>query len=100
MSRKLKRTLSLVLALIMLCSTVAFISAAAVSDPITRTCEKCRTEQTFYYSHYDDSLNRIVECPTHGTHDAEERYQGHFYYCSVCGQFLFIRTAIVYVCLD
>ena len=100
--KKAKRILSLVLALIMICSAMGVMTFAAVGDPIDAHCTECKSQQTFLYSHYSDTLNRVVECPNHnGAHDAEERYLGHMYYCATNPEhWLFIRTDIVYICLD
>ena len=100
--KRSRRILSLVLALIMICSTMGVMAFAAVGDPINAFCTECGVQQTFLYSHYSDTINRVVECPKHnGTHDAEERYLGHMYYCAMDPtHWKFLRTDIVYICLD
>ena len=103
MLRKTKRTLSLVLALIMICSTLGVMAFAAEQGaPLTYygLCPDCRQYQQFNYSFYDDSLNRVVECPEHRDHDAEERIRGNYYTCSLCG-FIDSQDAVTYyVCLS
>lgn len=103
--KRSRRILSLVLALIMLCSTMGIMSFAAVGDSISAWCPNCNYQRTFTYLFYNESLNRIIECPNHnGTHDAEEIYCGHFYQCSAYpndkSHRIFILTDIKYACLN
>ena len=100
MLRKTKRTLSLVLALVMLCSTMGVMAFAADDESISEECPYCHANTRFDYQFYSSSFNRIVECPTHGDHDAEEWYAGNYYTCRNCGLYVSFDLKTTYVCLD
>ena len=103
MTRKMKRTLSLILALVMLCSTMgvmAFAQTRADDDFIEDTCPVCGADTQLYYYCYENTMERIVECPTHGGHDAEEWHIGAQYICRACGRIVpGPDFEITYVCL-
>lgn len=104
MIRKCKRTLSLVLALVMICSTMGVMGFAA--EPTAVINMKCSSEtckNTFRnYRHFPvEGLNRVIECPEHRDHDAEEWYRSHLYKCEMCGKIYDpgYEPDIFYVCL-
>lgn len=99
MLKKSKRALSLVLALIMICSTIG-IMAFAQERAVVLECYWCLDSERFAYSHPGEQFNRIIECPTHGNHDAEEWYVGHYYDCLECNKLVFAHTSTRYICLD
>ena len=99
MTRTVKRTLSLVLALVMICSTLGIMTFAQ-ERAVVLECYWCEDSERFAYSHAGEQFNRIVECPTHGGHDAEEWYVGQYYRCLDCGGLVFTRTSTKYICLD
>ena len=99
MSRKIKRTLSLVLALVMICSTMSFMAFAQESANLYGPCKSCRRDQNFT-RRYEDFLNRVIECPLHnGVHDTEEWYIEEIYTCDVCGWEFTYDSVIEYRCL-
>ena len=102
MLRKTKRTLSLVLTLIMICSTLGVMAFAAVSTELY-WCEVCRDEVYAYYtpeSQVEWGLDCIVECPYHLDHDAELYKAGTNCYCVQCGEKVYQYDYVKYVCLD
>ena len=105
MTRKMKRTLSLLLALVMLCSTMGIMAfAAEKSSPILMQCpsEKCNYAPRVYLLQTFEGLNRVIACPLHNElHDAEEWYTSYIYVCDACGHLydIDIDPDISYVCL-
>ncbi len=102
MLRKTKRTLSLVLALIMICSTMGVMALAAASNDAYE-CPKCPEPTRDYYEvEGAPSFNRIIECPKHDGHDAEEYYVQVYRYCSIHDVLLPDATYSyrIYICLD
>ena len=88
MSRNVKRTLSLVLALIMLCSTMGVMAFAAGTSVPCHFCEVCRDEVVCRIVE-DWQFNRVIVCERHNEqHDAEEYYVLHDHYCSNCNTLL------------
>lgn len=82
MLRKAKRTLSLVLALIMLCSTMGVMAFAAVNTyPFCPECDD--TVRDYYLVEQSRSFDRIIVCPTHDTHDAEVWRVYYKAFCSI-----------------
>ena len=104
MTRKMKRTLSLVLALVMLCSTMGVMAFAQERGIIN--CHECPVkncgETRCVEQDVDRSFNRIIECPQHGTHDAEEYYVYVNHYCAACGVLkdAYIFDRYEYECID
>ena len=104
MLRKTKRTLSLVLALIMICSAMGVMAFAQERGVMVchecpqRTCGSTQCVEKNRRSFF----NRVIECPTHGGHDAEEYYVYVDHHCANCGveKETFILKARTYVCLD
>jgi hypothetical protein len=74
--------------------------AFAQERAVVLECYWCKDSERFAYSHAGEQFNRIVECPTHGGHDAEEWYVGQYYRCLDCGGLVFTRTSTKYICLD
>ena len=103
MTRKMKRTLSLILALVMLCSTMGVMAFAAAPAMMYMQCFStvCEGAWRTYLDSPIEGLNRVIECPEHRDHDAEEWYRSHFYKCEVCGKIYDPRYEpdIFYVCL-
>ena len=102
MSRKYKRILSLVLALITICSTLGVMAFAADDESIDNYCAVCGTTTRQDYYCYENCINRIIECPKHnGEHDAEEWYIGSHYTCRSCKEIIpGPDFKITYVCLN
>ena len=101
MLRKTKRTLSLVLALIMICSTLGVMAFAAVSTELY-WCEVCRDEVYAYYtpeSQANWGLDRVIECPKHGTHDAEVYKAYTDCRCVQCNEIVYHYEYVKYICL-
>ena len=104
MTRKMKRTLSLVLALIMLCSTMGVMAFAQEQRIINchecpvSSCSETRCVNGKKYREFD----RIVECPTHGLHDAERYYVHYDHKCAACGvvKETYVFDHFEYVCLN
>ena len=97
MTRTVKRTLSLVLALIMICSTLGVMAFAA--DEL-QECGRCGRTPTSYYTVFNSrSFDRITECPTHETHDAEVYIALYDRYCSKHDVYVGWETVTVYICL-
>ena len=100
MTRKMKRTLSLILALVMLCSTMGVMAFAADDMEYEAFCSRCGEQKGLVYRFYDDSFVRMVECPLHnGLHEAEEWFRGHQYTCIDCGLYICPDGETYYVCL-
>ena len=100
MLRKAKRTLSLVLALIMICSTMGVMAFALDDDAIERRCPACGKITRLDYYCYENALERVIECPIHeGAHDAEEWHIGDHYKCRDCKAIVSFNKTITYVCL-
>ena len=103
MTRTVKRTLSLALALVMICSTLGVMTFAAEWISLAQNCysEKCGGAFRFFsFSHYEDSFNRIIECPMHGDHDAEEWYTLCWFACDTCGALDCVNSETRHVCLN
>ena len=104
MLKKSKRILSLILALVMLCSTLG-VMAFAAEKPATAYIEcpstTCKNAWRTYRYRCSEGLNRIIECPLHnGMHDAEEWYYSEYYCCEVCNRIYSpYDPEITYVCL-
>lgn len=102
MSRNVKRTLSLVLALIMICSTMG-VMAFAADDEISfdAYCFYCEAQRDFKCIGYQEMFNSIVACPLHDElHDAEEWYCGIYHVCVVCNIYkISLDFREEYVCL-
>ena len=90
MLRKTKRTLSLVLALIMICSTMGVMAFAAEDE--FHFCETCKLEvpcTACVKRHEKLSFNRVIGCPLHNElHDAEEHYVYYDHYCPHCNNLI------------
>ncbi len=102
MSRKVKRTLSLVLALMMICSAMGVMALAAVSTELY-WCEVCKDEVYAEYtleSEAEWEFDRIVECPYHSDHDAEVYKASTKCLCVNCYEEVYHYNYIKYVCLD
>lgn len=102
MSRNVKRTLSLVLALIMLCSTMGVMAFAAEASAECHFCEICKIEVSCIKKNEDRSFNRVIECPQHnGAHDAEEYYVYYDHYCPNCKNLIgsYVFDCKNYICL-
>lgn len=98
MLKKSKRALSLVLALMMICSTMGVMAFAQdVVDGLV--CPNCFEFDCLYYVRYEEQFNRVIECPNHFGHDAEEWYVGAWYDCGCCNERVFVRSHIEYRCL-
>ncbi len=83
MTRKVKRTLSLVLALMMICSTMG-VMAFAAETAVLSVCPDCE-EDLVLRKIEDWRFNRIIECPLHDkAHDAAEYYVYCIYRCENC----------------
>lgn len=99
MLKKSKRILSLVLALIMICSTMGVMSFAQERANFNKWCYECGTMRNYLLADRVETLNRIIECPTHSGHDAEKWYCDIYYECEVCS-YKYIRfTEIEYRCI-
>ncbi len=88
MSRNVKRTLSLVLALIMICSTMGVMVFAHTRANMYGPCgsDDCQGKNRHFTRCSDEYLVGIVECPLHdGAHDAEEWEIAEWYACDTCG---------------
>ncbi len=102
MLRKTKRTLSLVLALIMICSTMGVMALAAVSTELY-WCEICKDEVYAEYTPKSEAeweFDRIVECPYHSDHDAKLYIAYTDCDCVQCGETVYHYDYVKYVCLD
>ena len=102
MTRKHKRTLSLVLALMMLCSTMSVMSFAAETSAECCFCETCGKPVSCRKRHEEWSFNRVIVCVPHNEiHDTEEYYVYYDHYCPSCnnliGEYVFDRKD--YICL-
>ncbi len=83
MLRKTKRTLSLVLALIMICSTMG-VMAFAAETAAPSECPNCG-EDLVLRRIEDWQFNRVIVCPLHNEqHDAEEYYVHYILRCRNC----------------
>lgn len=98
MLKKSKRILSLVLALIMICSTLG-VMAFARDVVAGLVCPMCYEIDCLEYIRYEEQFNRVVECPDHGNHDAEEWYIGALYDCGCCKRIVFVRSFKEYRCI-
>ena len=99
MSRNVKRTLSLVLALIMLCSTMGVMAFAAEASAECHFCDACKEEVSCRKTQ-NREFNRVIECPLHdGAHDAEEYYVYCYHYCPNCNQYFGCDVYIERVCV-
>lgn len=106
MSRKYKRILSLVLALIMICSAMGVMAFAADDEhpPLDAWCTKCEggegAQRTFIFLRHEEEFNRIIDCPKHPEmHDAEEWYTRDVYVSTGCAHLLEFNQKKVYICL-
>ena len=101
--KRSRRILSLVLALIMICSTMGVMTFAVdEDDQLYAWCTNCEKQVYFNYYCYENCLERIIECPIHeGAHDAEEWHSGYHYICTgkKCGNIICPSKRITYVCL-
>ncbi len=87
MLRKTKRTLSLVLALIMICSTMGVMAFAQERASMYAPCRSdyCQGGYRHFTRYSDEYLVRIIECPLHDrAHDAEEWEIVTWYVCDTC----------------
>ena len=99
-----KRILSLVLALIMVCSTMGVMVFAQERSVIN--CHECPvascSETRCVEKNEHTDFDCIVECPTHGTHDAERHYVYVDHWCGVCDvvkeENIFVHY--MYICLE
>lgn len=101
MLRKTKRTLSLVLALIMICSTMGVMAFAAETSAECCFCETCKDEVACRKVE-DWQFNRVIVCERHNEqHDAEEYYVHVAHKCPNCNSMLtdFYYDRKDYICL-
>lgn len=102
MLKKSKRILSLILALIMICSTMGVMAFAADGEiAFDAYCFYCRAQRDFVCIGYQEMFNRVIECPEHPDHDAEEWYCGVYYECIVCNAYAISSDYVSrFVCLS
>lgn len=94
----MKKAISALL-VVAIVAALCMTAFAANVTTVTRYCDTCG-KNTQQYKYVDESLNRVIECPNHGTHDAEEIYVHTFYECFKCCEIEDGGTVIDYVCLD
>ena len=103
MKRNVKRTLSLILALVMLCSTLGVMAFAQErANVIGCACGICKPYcqwNEFLPKGYDEVLNRVTECPVHLNHDAEEYYIYEKLLCTKCKHYTYHLLRVEYRCL-
>ena len=102
MTRKMKRTLSLILALVMLCSTMGVMAFAQTRASLYAKCysEQCGGNSRHFTRHYAEGLNRVIVCPLHNElHDTEEWSLSEWYTCDTCGWMGYNSFEIEYRCL-
>ncbi len=103
MSRNVKRTLSLVLALIMICSTLGVMAFAQErADVIGCSCGICKPYcqwNEFLFVREEESLNRVTECPVHLNHDAGEYYIYEVLRCTKCKHLTYHLLRVEYRCI-
>ena len=103
MTRKMKRTLSLILALVMLCSTLGVMAFAQTrANVISCSCGICKPYcqwNEFLFIRNEKTLNRVTECPVHLNHDAEEYYIYDVLKCTKCNHYTYHLLRIEYECI-
>lgn len=95
----MKKMITLVLVGVMVAMTCLPVFAAidANGDIV---CDECRQHDQLDYIREDHrSFNRVIECPNHGTHDAEEYYVYGLFYCYECEIYTVEYTGKDYECL-
>ena len=83
----------------MICSTMGVMAFAAEREPIEKWCVVAQKQAICDYYCYENCVARIVECPEHRDHDAEEWHTGDHYRCRECGEIFCLNKTITYVCL-
>ena len=100
MTRKMTRTLSLILALVMLCSTMGVMAFAQERASLYAMCNgECGWYANFTY-HYNETMNRVIVCHLHNEErDTEEWYLSSWYTCDTCGWIGYDSSEIEYRCI-
>ena len=93
----MRKVISVLLAIAITASLCMTAFAASVTT-VTNYCATCGKD-TQQYKYVDESLNRVVVCPDHGTHDAEQIYIHTSYECFKCGEIEDGGSVIDYNCL-
>ena len=101
MTRKMKRTLSLILALVMLCSTLGVMAFAQERASLYAKCgsDTCKNNYRHFTKYSDEYLVRVIECPLHDhAHDAEEWEIVTWHVCDTCGESAYYSYSTYYNC--
>lgn len=96
----MKKAISILL-VVAIAASLCMTAFAANVTTITRKCENCGKTALHYKSEVE-SLDRVVECPTHGGHDAERLYVYYAYECFKCTYYWVDYSTLVeirYTCL-
>lgn len=96
----MKKIFALTLVLVLLAATClpTYAATYALTDYFCEPCDKVRLDYDVIL--VSDTLNRVIECPKHGTHDAEERFKIYDHCCPYHGIVLQTVREIYYACLD
>ena len=71
------------------------------SNGVIDECGQCgEVPHTYYTELQSSSLERVVECPRHGNHDAELYYYTYHIFCGIHDNYVGYRTEQEYICLN